>query len=292
MAAHAIPQWGDISDLIRHLDLKVLGGGVYEAPAHGEAPRDVVEGAHLMGQAIVAASRAVPGQRAVSAHAIFCRASTYAEPVRFETAIRHKGRTFSTVSVTASQGGKEVSPALVMLDAGAPDAIRHQAAMPDVPGPEVSPAYEFGVSGRELRVVNGAYTNDPADVGPPQLHAWLRLREAPDELCLRQAMLCDFMGRLSVAAAMRPHAGVGEAMAHVSLSTGVLAITAGLHEDPDLSDWLLYSSDASHLGRGLGQVDGRVFERSGRLVASSAMRIMIRPFGQDPAAHGGFTRAM
>jgi acyl-CoA thioesterase-2 len=54
--------------------------------------------------------------------------------------------------------------------------------MPEVPGPSAAPPYDMGISGRELRVVVGAYTGDPgAGVGPPELNAWLRYREAPPE---------------------------------------------------------------------------------------------------------------
>ena len=40
----------------------------------------------------------------------------------------------------------------------------------------------MGVTGRDLRVVDGAYTADPdAPVGPPELDAWVRFRDVPDD---------------------------------------------------------------------------------------------------------------
>lgn len=110
---------------------------------------------------------------------------------------------------------------------------------------------------------------------------------------MRQALLLQFVGRNTIASAMRPHEGVGIKQAHRTISTGVLACTATLHEDPDLSDWLLYTNTAFYSGRGLAQVDGRVFERNGRLVASATTQVMIRKYEKgDSSSYGGRARAL
>jgi acyl-CoA thioesterase len=85
---------------------------------------------------------------------------------------------------------------------------------------------------------------------------------------------------------MRPHEGVSEAQAHVTLSTGILAATIAFHDEFDVSDWLLYANPALWAGRGLAQGEGHVFARDGRLVASYTVQAMIREFETPPGAMG------
>ena len=85
----------------------------------------------------------------------------------------------------------------------------------------------MGVTGRDLRIVDDAYTGDPeAPVGPPELDAWVRFRPLPDDPALHAGLVAQFTGHLSIAAALRPHAGIGQAQAHVTLSTAINAINA------------------------------------------------------------------
>jgi acyl-CoA thioesterase-2 len=52
---------------------------------------------------------------------------------------------------------------------------------------------------------------------------------------------------------MRPHKGFGEAMAHVTLSTGIVSIALAFHDDAPLGEWFLYSNPAVWSGRGLAR---------------------------------------
>ena len=88
----------------------------------------------------------------------------------------------------------------------------------------------MGVTGRDIRVVDGAYTNDPdAPVGPPVVDAWVRFREVPEEHAVHAGLLAQFSGHMSIAAALRPHAGISQEQAHWTLSMGINAINLSLH---------------------------------------------------------------
>ena len=66
----------------------------------------------------------------------------------------------------------------------------------------------MSVTGRDLRIVDDAYTGDPdAPVGPPVLDAWVRFRDVPDDQPIHAGLLAQFTGHVSIAAALRPHAG-------------------------------------------------------------------------------------
>jgi acyl-CoA thioesterase len=85
---------------------------------------------------------------------------------------------------------------------------------------------------------------------------------------------------------MLPHDGFGEALAHRTLSTGIMKATVAFHEDVDVTDWLLYANRAFWAGRGLVQGDGHVFTQDGRLAASYVIQAMVREFGRDPSSMG------
>ncbi len=277
---------GDLADLVASFDVEPVGPGRFRAKTLDAAGRDVVEGAQILAQSIVAACKSQPDKTAKSAHMIFARAATVQSDLELELDTTHAGRSFGSATVTARQGEKLCARGLVLLERDTPDLIRHGARMPLVPGPDASPPFELGVSGRELRIVGGAYTPDPEAVGPPELHVWLRYREAPPEPYLRQALVADFTGRFSIATAMRPHQGIGEGMAHRSLSTGVLAITVSYHDPVPVDGWLLYAHESTHAGRGRAYSRAQVFSEDGRLVASFTQESMIRPLAEAAKGMG------
>jgi acyl-CoA thioesterase II len=85
---------------------------------------------------------------------------------------------------------------------------------------------------------------------------------------------------------MLPHAGYGEANAHVTLSTGIMSIAMAFHDDVDVTEWLLYANPAIYAGHGLAQGEGHVFTRDGRLVATYTVQAMIREFVREPGDLG------
>jgi acyl-CoA thioesterase len=270
----------DVADLIRSFDLRKVGDQAFEAPAFDCGEHNVVEGSHILGQAVVACSRLL-GQRAVSVYGTFSRPALWNAPLRFEVETAHQGRSFSTAAVAVLQGGRRTSSVIVLLGADAPDLVRQQAAMPEVPAPATCEPQDRGLTGREIRVAPAEPS--AGGVRPAEANVWLRLHAAPEEPCLRQAMVMELMGAYTLLAAMRPHPKLDIRDAHVGLATGVLAMGVSLYEDADLADWLLYTNAAGYTGRGLAQVDGRVFERQGRLAASSTATCMLRRAGVQPA---------
>jgi acyl-CoA thioesterase-2 len=290
--ASGFPSWGDAAELLRLIDVEPAGPGRFVSPAYGDTERNVVEGGQLLAEAIVAASKAVPGQRVTSASMIFSKAAAFTSTVELDVEVLRGGRTFSTVEVRASQDGSLRGAALLLTDAGVPDLIHHAAPMPDVPGPEDAELYDFRVTGRELRVVGGMYTPDPDRIGPPELYVWARFRRAPSEAYLHQALLAQSITHWTIGAAMLPHPGYGEADAHVTLSTGILQAAIAFHDEADVTDWHLYANPAIWAGRGLCQGEGRVYARDGRLVASYSVQAMVRGFAGDAQAMGGYKSAM
>lgn len=284
------PFWGDETDLLTVLEPQPDGENVFTARGYHDLTRNVVEGGQLLGQAVVAAGRTIPDQRVTWVSMSFLRAARFDDGVKLRVEAVRRGGTLSTLAARSTQGDKVVATSLALLDTGAPDTIRHTAPMPYVAGPESAEPYDMGVTGRDLRIVGGAYSPDPDRVGPPVLHAWIRYREDPREQLLRNALIAQPTTHWTIGAAMLPHRGVGEAQAHVTLSTAPVAIALSFHDDAPLDEWLLYSTDATWAGRGLVQGQGTVFTQAGTLVASYSLQAIVRSL--PPSVSGNHARVM
>jgi acyl-CoA thioesterase-2 len=281
-----VPTWGDVADLIQLIDVQPNGPDRFVGPPYRDKTRNVVEGGQFLAQAIVAASKTMPEQRVTSAYMTFPKAASFDDPIDITVEKLRAGRTFSTLAIRAEQGGALCSPGLVLMDAGAPDTLADQVAMPDVPGPYESEPYDMKVLGRDLRIVDGAYSPDPNRDGPPVIYAWMRFRDAPTEQYLQSALVAQATTHWTIGAAMRPHHGYGEADAHVTMSTGIMSVGIAFHDDAPVTEWFLYANPAIWSGRGLAQGQGQVFSEDGRLMASYTVQAMIRRFTQAPDAMG------
>jgi acyl-CoA thioesterase II len=279
------PTWGDASDLVRLLDVQRDGDLAFVAGSHTDGRRPVVEGSQMLGQAIVAAGRHAPGRRVVSASMMFLRAADAGRPLRFELSELSAGRTFTGLTVEVLQGGRCCAAGTVLLDVTAPEVVSHAVEAPDVPGPYECPEFDMGVTGRDLRVVDGAYTNDAdAAVGPPFIDCWVRFRSLPDDPPLHAGLLAQFAGHIPIATALRPHAGVGQSAAHKTLSMGINAISLSVHRDVHADEWMLYRHQSTFAGDGMTHAECRVFTEEGELLASFSVDAMVRAFSEGDGA--------
>ncbi len=278
------PTWGDAADLIDVMDVRPDGPLHFVSPARSDGRRPVVEGSQMLGQAVVAAGRHAAGRRVVSATMMFLRAADARLPLRFELAELSAGRTFTGLTVQVRQGERCCAAGTVLLDVPSEDVIHHAAEPPAVPGPYECDPYDMGVTGRDIRVFDGAYTNESDEpVGLPVIDAWVRFRDVPAEPALHAGLLAQFSGHMSIAAALRPHAGISQAQAHRTLSMGINAISLSLHRDVRADEWLLYHHLSTFAGDGMTHAECRVHDIEGDLLASFTVEAMVRPF---PAGTG------
>jgi acyl-CoA thioesterase-2 len=288
------PIWGTAEDLAQLMDVTPRPDGHFRGPSYPEPPlgtyfsmewhkqrRNVVEGGQLLGAAIVAAAKSRPDQRVTSAHMAFAKAASFDEPLDFTVTVQRRGSTLSVFDIKVEQACSLRAVGLVMTDAGSDDLIRHRAPMPDVPPPDRCARHDFGVLGREVRIVEDAYAQD-GPTGPPDLYVWTRFSAAPDSQALNQALLAQATTHYSIGAALRPHAGISEGDAHRTVSMGPVNATIAFHDDVDVSEWLLTETHSIWAGRGSTQSQVRVFTATGALVASKTVQAIVRPFTHTP----------
>jgi acyl-CoA thioesterase II len=275
----------ELADLLAVLDLTDAGGGHLTAGSLDEG-HGVVFGGQLLAQALVAAASAMPDKQVKSLHTVFARGAAIGAPLDIDVEVLHQGRALGSASITVRQGDRLCTRSTALLHAPDPDLIRHQPDAPDGGDPE--PLSRAATADWwDVRVVDGVDISDPDLVGPAELGVWTRFPGAPTDPTLGQALLAYASDGFLIGTAMRPHAGVGQSMAHVSISTTVLSHTLTFHEPLDASRWLLLWHEAPYAGRGRGYGRAQVFQ-DGNLVASYVQENMIRDFpeGQAPAAGG------
>ena len=106
-------------------------------------------------------------------------------------------------------------------------------------------------------------SSDPDAVGPAELDVWTRFVGAPDDPATDQALLAFATDGFLIGTAMRPHAGVGQAQAHVTLTTGVVSHTLTFHEPCRAGDWMLLENRSPYAGRGRAYGRADVFDATG-----------------------------
>jgi acyl-CoA thioesterase len=221
-----------------------------------------------------------------SIHTVFAKGAAFDQPLEIEVDVMATGRAFASSSVTIRQGERICTRSLVLLSAAEPDLIRHQDDAPPVAPPADATGSDHGGGFWEIRTVGGVDISDPAAIGPPELRVWTRFPDAPDDPTISRALLAFASDGFLIGAAMRPHEGVGQSMAHVSISTTVVTHTLSFHEPFRASDWMLLDQRSPYAGRGRSYGRADVYSEDGRYVASFAQENMIRDFpeSQRPAA--------
>ena len=264
-----------IASLLGGLALEPIDGG-FRADNVPTGP-GVIFGGQLMAQAIVAAATGKTGKTVKSIHTVFARGGSMDAGVEITVDPVHDGRAFASTTVTISQGERVCTRSLVLLTADEPDLIRHGTPMPSVGTPDDAVPTAHMEGAWEVRTVGGVDISDPDAVGPATLDVWTRFVGAPDDPITSQALLAFASDGFLIGTAMRPHPGVGQSQAHVTLATGVVSHTLTFHEPFRADEWLLLAHSSPYAGRGRSYGRADVFTTDGTLVASYVQDNMIRP---------------
>jgi acyl-CoA thioesterase-2 len=280
------------SPILKSLTLEKTGENRFRGPSVPSAARPVVFGGQLMGQMIMAAAGTLPDKNIKSIHAIFARAGTVTQPVDLDVDVMHNGRALGSVCVTARQGDRLLSRGLLLLDAGEPDLIRHSLPMPQVARPDQLEVRKGTEEGSHLRIVDEVDLMTADVTGDPELFVWVRWDHAPGGQAIHQALLSWYTDPFLIGASMRPHAGIGQTMAHDTISTGVITHTLSFHEPVDATGWLLLAQDSLFAGHGRTYGSGQIFDENGSQVASFVQENLVRSFRDEPDTRGKSTMTM
>ena len=272
-----------LAGLLAVLDLTPTDSG-FTAGSLDEG-REVVFGGQLLAQAVIAAGRAAPDKDLKSLHTVFARSARPDAPLDIELDPIHAGRSFASTTVSIRQDGRTCARSTALLHAPDEDLIRYEPDPPDAGRPEDwAPRSVNGIW--DVRTVGDVDLADEG-VGPPSLDVWVRFPGGPTDPVIGRALVAYASDGFLIGTAMRPHEGLGQAQAHVTMSTTVLSQTIVFHEPVDASRWLLLAQRSPYAGRGRSYGQGDVWSDDGRLLASFVQENMIRAFPADARPASG-----
>lgn len=284
-----------VSELIELLSLERLEDNLFRGQSRDIGTKYVF-GGQVLGQALSAAQATLAEPRtAHSLHAYFLRAGDIAHPIVYDVDRTRDGGSFSVRRVTAIQHGKVIFFCAASFQDGETGAA-HQLSMPEVPRPEdldAAPA----IPPEKLALLpikvqrwldrqgpfefRHVYPRDELNPPkrPPFQQVWFRLAEkvgdAPE---LHRALLAYASDFHLLGTATFPH-GISYYQPNVQMAS--LDHALWFHRDFRADDWLLYSIDSPSAQGARGLARGQIYDRSGRLVASTAQEGMIRVVPQD-----------
>lgn len=295
-----------VSELIELLSLERLEDNLFRGQSRDIGTKYVF-GGQVLGQALSAAQATLdtdgPARAAHSLHAYFLRAGDVEHPIVYDVDRTRDGGSFSVRRVSAIQHGKVIffcAASFQEPEAGA----EHQLTMPEVPRPEdIEPAH--AVPDEVLRTLptkvqrwlsrtgpfefRHVYPRDELNPPkrPPFQQVWFRLAgrvgDAPE---LHRALLAYASDFQLLGTATFPH-GISYYQPNVQMAS--LDHALWFHRPFRADEWLLYAIDSPSAQGARGLARGTIFDRDGRLVASTAQEGMIRvvpertAVGQVPA---------
>jgi acyl-CoA thioesterase-2 len=289
-----------VSELIDLLSLERLEDNLFRGQSRDIGTKYVF-GGQVLGQALSAAQATVAGEgerRAHSLHAYFLRAGNIEAPIVYEVDRTRDGGSFSVRRVTAIQHGRVVFFCAASFQAEEPSA-EHQLGMPEVPQPEdVDPSPQVPaevmatlpikvqrwLSRRGPFEFRHVYPRDELNPPkrPPFQQVWFRLAEkVGDSPELHRALLAYASDFQLLGTATYPH-GISYYQPNVQMAS--LDHALWFHRPFRADDWLLYSIDSPSAQSSRGLARGQIFDRHGRLVASTAQEGLIRVVPDAEAA--------
>jgi len=287
-----------VSELIELLSLEQLEDNLFRGQSRDIGTKYVF-GGQVLGQALSAAQATLDQPRnAHSLHAYFLRAGNIEAPIVYEVDRTRDGGSFSVRRVTAIQHGKVIFFCAASFQ-DEETGGEHQLSMPEVPLPEdLEPAPPLSAEALarlptkvqrwldrqgpfEFRHV---YPRDELNPPkrPPYQQVWFRLVEkvgdAPE---LHRALLAYASDFHLLGTATFPH-GISYYQPNVLMAS--LDHALWFHRPFRADEWLLYSIDSPSAQSGRGLARGQVYDRSGRLVASTAQEGLIRVLANGQTA--------
>jgi acyl-CoA thioesterase len=264
-----------IDAFLEALTLEPLGEDRYRA-TNLPSPHGVVFGGQLLAQSIMAGLAGQDGKAIKTIHTVFARGASHEAPLEVAVERMHAGRSVASSTVTITQGDQICTRSLILLSAVEDDIIRHADARRSTSGPDDIAGHVRGEGAWEIGIVDDVDLSDPELVGPAELDVWVRFAGAPDDPATDQALVAYSTDGFLIGTAMRPHAGVGQAQAHRTLSTGVLSHTLTYHERCPAAEWHLLEQRSTYAGHGRSYGRGEIFRADGELAASFVQDAMIR----------------
>ncbi|GAA4740113.1 acyl-CoA thioesterase II [Gordonia alkaliphila] len=274
---------------VERIDDDIYRGGVFPSGLRRTF------GGQVAGQALISATKTVDPNFAVhSLHGYFLRPGKTDRPAVFLVDRIRDGRSFITRRVTGVQDGEAIFSMSASFHIVGDEGIEHQDRMPSAVTPEELPddAHTMSEAQRSLFAEweNFDVRIVPRDQLVPvpglaaQQRVWFRYRDRlPDDQLLHVCTLAYMSDMTLLGSSKTPHP---EARTQTASLDHAMWFLRPFRTD----DWLLYDQTSPSAGAGRALTQGRIFDRSGAMVAAVTQEGLTRsnvPADQVSIMKGG-----
>ena len=285
-------EWSTLENAEAILALSQIGSDVFLADAGSKNHAGTVYGGRFLAQALRAALETVSAMPLTSLHAYFLAAGATSSALEYRVERLRDSRRFANRQVTAYQEGRRLFTLMCQFHEPEDGFVHQFAEMPDVPEPEAVASIQEFVRERALELDRAVVDNYSgillAEMRPIAPEEYLIGRPAQPER--------DFWFRLPSARVIsdpRLHHcllafasdywlnGVS-AMTHTVPTNGSHLLLSSLdhalwfHAPVRCDEWLLHHTVSPAAGSGLSLSHGKIFDRRGNLIASTAQEALVR----------------
>jgi acyl-CoA thioesterase II len=258
------------SDLLTCLDIGAARSGNHFTAGNQHLEYHRVFGGQLLAQFVCAAALVCPEKTVKSVHAIFPREGRADEPVGYDVTVHHEGRSFATLSVTASQSKGPIGTASISMHV-AEDGPRLQTVAP-VPSP-LGPEHVVGLDLIPWETRSLVDLDDTA-LGPPECEVWMRTPAV--DPALAPALAAYATDLTLIGTAVRPMEGLSQRGNGTQFTSAVTSHTIWFHGPFVTDEWLLLRQHSPLLAHGRCFGRGDLLTADGTLVASYAQEALLR----------------
>lgn len=279
-----------LKSLLNLLTLEKIDENIYRGQSEA-TDWGRVYGGQVIAQALSAAAQQVAPDRHIhSFHSYFLRPGDTDYPIIFEVESNLDAGTISNRRVKAVQRGQTIFFMTSSFQLNI-DSFDHQSEMPAAPPPDdlpqglgvpekdlrfttQEPLPKFnGVRAIDFRAIDNTNLEQPYQ-GPATKQIWMRPNGSlPNDPCIHNYMLAYASDFFFLAIAKQPHEG---SVLTEDIRMATIDHSMWFHRPFDFNDWLLYDIDSPSASNGRGFVRGKIYDRAGRLVASSAQEGIMR----------------
>ncbi len=281
---------GPMDLLLSTLDLEKLEENLYR----GTSPQfgwQRVFGGQVIAQALMAAQRTVEDGRFVhSLHAYFMRPGNPRIPIIYQVDRIRDGASFATRWIVAIQSGRPIFSMSASFQVDE-EGFDHQVPMPSITPPEElmgEEAFKELFLHQAPEAVRKYWTRDrPIEIRPvslehyltcdklePRQDVWVRtVAPVPSDRNVQACVLAYLSDMTLLDTSLYPH---GTSIFDPGLQVASLDHAMWFHRPCMLDGWLLYTQDSPSSSGSRGMTRGKLYTRSGVLIASVAQEGLIR----------------
>ncbi|MEX0942024.1 MAG: acyl-CoA thioesterase II [Pseudomonadales bacterium] len=262
-----------LGELIKLLDIEKIEENLYRG-FHPKGRKHRLFGGQIIAQALVAATRTVPGERLVhSLHAYFLRPGDPNVPALFEVDRIRDGKSFTTRRIKVIQSGQ----AIFNMDASfqrPEQGLEHAFPMPELSPPDDAALPAEILTGPFISFREDHKRMQDETPQEPRQQIWFKTNgPVPADPILHTALLAYESDSALLSTSRLPHRG---SFAREKMQMASLDHTLWFHRPVNIDEWLVYCLDSPSAAGARGFNRGTIYSADGQLVASCHQEGLMR----------------